>query len=253
MTSVTPIKSGKDPGNLTRSAVPRYLQLASLFRRRIESGTWPVDKQIPTVEELSSECGVARATIRQALGLLESEDLISRFRAKGTFVKKRPQDLFWLQVQTDWDGLLSRREGVKIEVLSDHRVESPPMVPHPIGTLTGSYRHLRRRHWRDDAPFLLADVYIDEDIASEIDEAAFSELTALRMISQVPDVEIKDVRQTLTIGAADIEIAELMKLPLNVPVAQVYRSAIGAKGQIVMISMGTYRGDIVRVDTQLEP
>ena len=73
--------------DLSRSAVARYIQLASLFRRRIQSGQWSVGAQIPTVEDLAAECGVARATIRQALGQLETEDLIERYRAKGTFVK----------------------------------------------------------------------------------------------------------------------------------------------------------------------
>ena len=76
---------------LRKSSVARYLQLASLFRRRIESGEWPVDSKIPTVKELADQCGVASMTIRQALDLLEADGLIERFRAKGTFVKKQPQ------------------------------------------------------------------------------------------------------------------------------------------------------------------
>jgi GntR family transcriptional regulator len=61
--------------NLSRSAIARYIQLATLFRRRIETGYWSVGEQIPTVEELATEYGVARATIRQAMGLLEDEGL----------------------------------------------------------------------------------------------------------------------------------------------------------------------------------
>ena len=48
-----------------------------------------MDSQIPTVDELAEECGVARLTIRQALDQLESDGIIQRFRAKGTFVRKR--------------------------------------------------------------------------------------------------------------------------------------------------------------------
>ncbi|MFX6226298.1 GntR family transcriptional regulator, partial [Acinetobacter baumannii] len=55
----------KRPVDFSRSAVSRSLQLATLFRRRIESGQWPLGSQIPTVDDLASECGVARATIRQ--------------------------------------------------------------------------------------------------------------------------------------------------------------------------------------------
>ena len=53
--------------DLNRSAVSRYIQLATLFRRRIEQGVWRTGEQIPTVDDLAAECGVARATIRQAL------------------------------------------------------------------------------------------------------------------------------------------------------------------------------------------
>jgi len=195
---------------------------------------------------------VARATIRQALGLLESEGLISRHRAKGTFVEKRPQDLLWLEVKTDWQGLLSRRDDVRIEVLSDTRNVQPSLVPHPIGKLGENYRHLRRRHWREQSPFLLADVFIDADIATRIEARSFSELTALRLISQVPGLEISDARQTLTIGTTEIETAALMNLPLNAPIANVHRTAVASDGKIVLISLGIYRGDIVRVDTRLK-
>lgn len=245
-------KESLSRADLGRSAVPRYLQLAGLFRRRIETGAWPLNQQIPTVEELAADCGVARATVRQALGLLESEGLISRFRAKGTFVDKRPQDLLWLEVDTDWNGLLTRREDARIEVLSVQDSIMPPDNSYPIGRLAGGYRHLRRRHWRDDAPFLLADVYIEEEIADRIDEKHFSELTALRLVSNIEGVDIRDARQTLTIGTADVESAELMKLPLNAPVANVYRSAVDNNDRIIMISNGIYRGDIVRVDMQLQ-
>ena len=62
--------------DLDRSAVSRYLQLASLFRRRIEAGDWPIGQQTPTVDDLAVECGVARATVRKALDMLEDEGLI---------------------------------------------------------------------------------------------------------------------------------------------------------------------------------
>ena len=77
--------------DLNQSAVARYLQLATLFRKRIVNGEWPVGQQIPTVGELAEECHVARMTIRQALGDLEAEGLISRARAKGTFVIAKPK------------------------------------------------------------------------------------------------------------------------------------------------------------------
>ena len=107
--------------DLSRSAVARYLQLATLFRRRIEQGTWRRDERIPTVDELAAECGVARATIRQALDQLEQDGLIARYRAKGTFVRATPAaNRLWCEVETDWSGLLRSREGAEIEILGEH-------------------------------------------------------------------------------------------------------------------------------------
>ena len=70
--------------------MPIYVQLVTLFHRRIESGEWPVGQQVPTLDDLTAEFGVARATIRYAIGFLEREGLIGRYRGRGTFVLKKP-------------------------------------------------------------------------------------------------------------------------------------------------------------------
>ena len=55
--------------------MPRYLQVASVLRRRIRDGRWAVGAKIATLEELEREFGVARVTVRQAIDLLQSEGL----------------------------------------------------------------------------------------------------------------------------------------------------------------------------------
>jgi GntR family transcriptional regulator len=238
--------------DFSRSAVARYIQLASLFRRRIESGQWALGQQIPTIEELAAECGVARATIRQALDILQGERLIERFRAKGTFVSQRPQEHIWCEVATDWSGLLMSREHAVIEVLGDSRGRQPSYVPHPIGELAPSYRHVERRHSRHDSPFMVANLYIDERLSARVPRRALASKTALRLVADIPGLEIKDARQTLTIGTADMQTAERLDVPLNAPVAFVYRSVVDRAGCLVFIGEGIYRGDVVRIDMKLK-
>lgn len=236
---------------LRKSAVSRYLQLAALFRRRIETGEWAVDARIPTVEELAKECGVANMTIRQALSLLEQEGLIERFRAKGTFVRKRNRRDLWCEVQTDWNGLLMSRDNAQIEVLDIERSVQPSDFPIDVARLADSYLHLRRRHNRDGEAFLLADVFIDERICEKIDEADFERKTSMRLIADVPGLKIVDARQMLTIGSADPEISELLGVPLGDPIAYVQRIAVAQDGTMALIANGIYRGDMVRVDIKL--
>lgn len=238
--------------DLNRSSVALYIQLATLFRRYIESGEWPVGRQIPTIEELMVECGVARATIRQAISLLESEGLVSRFRAKGTFVNKRAGEGLWCEVESDWNGLLTTREGASIELMSDSVGEAPAVLPHAIGEPAASYRHLRRRHAKDGKVFLVADVYIDERLAQRLPEDAYTTLTALRLAASIPNVKIVDARQTITVGSADLGTANLLGIDLNAPICFVDRTAVDQRGRLVLIAKGIYRGDIVRVDIKLK-
>src|SRR5262249_40774186 len=67
-----------------------YVQLAERFRRRIASKDWPIGLQLPPVEDLAIECGVARITVRQAMNILLHEGLVSRARRRGTHVLKEP-------------------------------------------------------------------------------------------------------------------------------------------------------------------
>ncbi|PZW45955.1 GntR family transcriptional regulator [Humitalea rosea] len=237
--------------DLTRSNVSRYIQLATLFRSRIESGVWKLGERIPTVDELAAECGVARATIRQALDQLEEDGLIQRFRAKGTFVRKAPAERLWCEVQTDWSGLLRSREGAVIEILSSTPRSLPPLLPEGFGIPAPAYRHLRRRHWRDGQAFLLADVYLDERLWPKVEPEHLTSRTALNLIASLPGVTIADARQVLTIGAADVDAASFLQIPINAPVAHVARAAVDPDGCLILLANGVYRGDLVRIDIKL--
>lgn len=236
---------------LRRSATARYLQLATLFRRRIETGEWEVGAQIPTVEVLAKQCGVANMTIRQALNILEADGLIERFRAKGTFVRAQPRQELWCEVQTDWNGLLIARPGAEIEILSDERGVALPRQHGEIGAPAPSYRHLKRRHSREGTNFLLADIYIDERLCRHIPESAYSEVTAMRLIADIPNQTIADARQVMTIGTAELETATKLDVPLGDAIAHVQRTAVNEEGTLVLLANGIYRGDMVRVAFKL--
>jgi GntR family transcriptional regulator len=240
----------RTPLDTSRSGVARYAQLGSVFRRKVENGEWPIGEQIPTIDQLSSEYGVAKLTIRQALGMLEQDGLIERFRAKGTYVKAKPERELWCEVHTDFSGMLTARKGAKIEVLSERKRSALPGVDLRGAQAASSYRAMRRRHSRDGHPFLLAELYIDERLTRNIPKNAYTSKTALRLISDVPGADIASVRQTLTIGAADFETASLLGIPMNAPIAYVERQAINREGVVVMLTIGAYRGDVVRLDMQ---
>jgi GntR family transcriptional regulator len=66
--------------------VPPYLQIAADIRRKIEDGTIPPGRRIPSTVEMEQEYEVARDTLRKATKLLKDEGLIESVRGMGLYV-----------------------------------------------------------------------------------------------------------------------------------------------------------------------
>ncbi|WP_114287975.1 FadR/GntR family transcriptional regulator [Candidatus Halocynthiibacter alkanivorans] len=75
---------------LSSHAVGATVQVVidSLFAR-IKSGEYPLDTRLPSERTLASELGVARNTVREALDVLESRQVIRRRAGSGSFVTYR--------------------------------------------------------------------------------------------------------------------------------------------------------------------
>lgn len=237
--------------DVSQRGVTRYVALSSLFRRRIEVGLWAVNERIPTVEELAKEVGAAKETVRQALSILEEEGLIRRFRAKGTFVTGTPADRLWCQLHTDYFGVMRAREGVKVELLSEEGDVTIPGTPE-YGHPADAYRHLVRRHWREETPYLYSDLFIAENVAEKIPHEEFSTETALQLVSGRKDINVGAVEQIMTIGLSDLETSKALKIPLNAAVANVNRYVLDDDGRLILFTRGVYRGDIVRLKIRLK-
>lgn len=67
-----------------------YLQVIDRIKEDIESGVYKEGERLPSEFDLSKSFGVSRATLREALRLLEEEDVIIRKHGVGTFVNHRP-------------------------------------------------------------------------------------------------------------------------------------------------------------------
>ena len=60
------------------------------LKRKIIDGEWKVNEQIPTEQELAEELMVSRTTIREAIKILASQNIVRIDRGKGTFVAETP-------------------------------------------------------------------------------------------------------------------------------------------------------------------
>lgn len=69
-----------------KSPIPVYYQLAEEIKKKIDDGIWPVGHCIDSERVLAEEYSLSRMTVRQAIGELVSDGILTREKGKGTFV-----------------------------------------------------------------------------------------------------------------------------------------------------------------------
>lgn len=234
------------------SPVPRYLQLADLMRQRIVRGDWPEGHKLPSLEELLAEFGVARVTVRQAVDILARQGLVSRQQGRGTFVTNQPSSERWINVVTTLKALANVYRDTKPAIVNiDEASKLPPLRPKE-GVAALQYVYMRRIHSREGRPYCVINIYLDEQIFRKHPDR-FRNETVIPLLTSMKQVVIADAHQVLTIGTADMDIAGLLDLSINAPVAEVRRIFKDPAGKIIYLAEVVYRGDAIHLEMDLEP
>lgn len=246
MTSAT---QSKIASTYSKTRVLRYVQVASALRRRIQEGYWAIGDKIATLEELENEFGVARVTVRQAIELLQDEGLLKSHQGKGTFVMRSPRSNRWLRLATDWDSmidLISTNVPKFLDVDDPNELKIDP----EDGRHAEAYEFFRSVQLKGNEPYALASVHVARHVYGR-DPDAFRKRVALAVINDMEDIEIGRAHQTLSIGAADVQTAVHLNVPLNAPVAEAHCIVTDADGVVIYNGEITYRGDQVKLDIEL--
>ena len=231
--------------------IPIYSQIATLFRRRISDGFWAPGDKIPPIRELTAELRVSRATVRQAMSLLEQDGLIERHRGRGTHVRAAAEPRPMMTVETDWASFV-RSVSADEPRLIDTRsgVGAPPFAAEAASVLPG-YQLLRRVHLKQSTPFLYGEYYVAQGLYDRAPRQ-FQRGQIIPILDAMQDLKIDRISQILTIGTADLETAGHLEISVNAPVGRVRRIGIDDKAAVVYAAEVVYRGDMVQLDMTVE-
>lgn len=234
------------------SPIPRYLRVAQLLRQRIEKGVWMPNERLPSLELLMREFDVARVTARQAIQLLAQDGLVETARGKGTVVKAARHRSKRLRLETSLTEMAKAyRNDTPSLTLIDESLSQPPRLVNEDGELAHSYRHLRRVHSRENRPYCVISIYLDQAIFDRSPDR-FRRETIIPVMLDLKGVDIKRAKQTLTISSADIETSRLLEIPVNAAVAEVRRVFLNSKNQMIYLGEITYRADFIDFEMDLK-
>src|ERR1700691_1304006 len=103
---------------------PAHISIRDDLRARIDAGEWGPGERLPSETELAARYGVARMTIRQAVGALAAEGNVVRRQGLGTFAADRPTRSAELLLSFTEE---MRRQGREVQTrLINAAVEQPP-------------------------------------------------------------------------------------------------------------------------------
>jgi GntR family transcriptional regulator len=225
-----------------------YVQLAERFRRRIATKSWQIGSRLPNVEDLASEYGVARITVRQAMDILDHEGLVSRSRRRGTHVLKEPVVLRVHHMTAPWDDFMTSNSGGGSKILRNAAAKALPAVAPEGGPVRGAFRHLRLISYQTGGlPLLLRETFVKRSIYSKI-EARIETVSMMDLLGE----HAEEVTIFNQIRAADQSIARTLRIPLGTPILEGRHIGLDKNGSVIFVDMPTLRGDYLRFEIKLK-
>jgi GntR family transcriptional regulator len=221
---------------------PVHVSIRDDLRMRLVGGEWPAGKRLPSETELAAQYGVARMTIRQAVGVLASEGLVVRRQGLGTFaVDRRPT--------RSADELLSfteemRRQGHQVRTkLISAAVEQPPPAAREalqLGVSAASVM-VRRVRLVDGCPVIVQNSWLPYARFAGLDADPLLDGSLYAMLETRYGVSIVRAKQVFAAVAVDQPDAEILGLQPCEPVLQIARTTYDISNRIIEFAMSTTR------------
>ena len=246
MTAASGARSG-------RVGISTYRRVASVLRRRISTGEWQPGDRLPALDALVAEFKVGRVTLRHALDLLAEEGLIARHRdRRGSSVIAHPLDGRWFTLALDPSELETHSAGVTVTELDSGPWERDlPVSPREGRRAEAYHRVVHLHHHREfPQPVAMTELLIESTLFARLDRADSTRPILERLAHA--RAELGRIRQTLTIGEADLDLARHLGVHEASPIAEMRRIICDPQGTIIYFGHLHFRGDLVRLDFSVD-
>jgi GntR family transcriptional regulator len=226
------------------------IQLRDRLRQLMREKFYRVGDQIPSEEALVQMFGVSRATVREALKLLEEEKVITVRHGLGRFVAFDPNS----QISEDVTRLESVTEmardlglALETEVISFQREKASEKVAAHLDLPSGNEVYIlkRTRKTAGDVIIFSIDIFPQSLVPEEPDPHDFLD-SLVALMENTWGARLAYSRATISATLLDSELADLPDLVRDVPWILMEQINFDPHDRPVLYSRDFHRGDKFR-------
>ena len=223
---------------------PLYAALRDDLRHRIVARRYAPGERLPSESELCAEHGVSRTTVRQALGDLQKDGLITRLQGKGAFVTppRASQELRRLEGLAE--ALAGHGRTVHSVRLAFRRMRAPSAVAQQLGLPAAALAtQLVSLRIADGTPLSVSTSFFPVALGDRFARMDLSDRDLIEVLERELLIPVQQARLEIRAHAITTRQARLLKASAGQPALRVDRFLLGQSGQPLQVESATYPAD----------
>lgn len=226
--------------------MPRYLKLTRTLQDAIQDGTFPVGSLLPTEVELAAAHGVSRQTVRQAIGLLRQQNLVSARKGVGTRVESKTGVRRFSYSATSVTELLEIANDTELVVERSETLVARGSTATELGCRSGhKFLHLECTRNVDGEmnPLSFIDIYIDGRFGAALNLPSRLRSALFVYVEKQTGELITQIQQEIRATILTDDVARRLGAPLGSAALQITRRYLSTGRRLILVSVNTLPSD----------
>ncbi len=229
-------------------ATSLYYQLAETLREQISSGKLRAGYKLASERDLSLQHGMSRMTVRQALGQLEREGLLTIRSGVGTFVAEPKLTYDAVNLLGFTEAMLGKKGVLSSKVLSQKLVSASLQMQQALKiSADQDVIEIKRVRLIDQVPMAIEINYLPATRFAGLETMNLSEASLYAILEDLYNVKPYVAEQTIEASTASSLEQKHLKIDKHVSVLHIEGTSFDQNHRPVEFFRSSFRGDRFKV------
>jgi DNA-binding GntR family transcriptional regulator len=227
-------------------STPRYLQLARVLQDAIQSGAYPVGSLLPTEIDLSLRHDVSRHTVRQAIGQLRQQGLLTARKGVGTRIEARQGTRRFTYSALSATDLVEIATDTELTIERSEWVRARGPLAAELGCRAGHrWQHLgcTRRADGDERPLSWTEIYVDGRLAEQLSLPRTLRTALFVLLEKQSGEMLTEIQQEIRATVIDATMAARLDADPGAPALEITRRYFSTGRRLVLVAVNTLPAD----------